>query len=143
MVASWLATMLDQESLEARGVSIAGRLTSEAKLEVRSGSEVARELGGRVLLRYLLEEQVDFFTNGSISRKHWLTPTPYAPSETIAWLALWVPNRPRRHVMLLDPARIDAIKGPRWIRFGRGIEYFLPTGFPEQALMPVPVLEVA
>ena len=135
--------MLDQESLEARGVSIAGRLTSEAKLEVRSGSEVARELGGRVLLRYLLEEQVDSFTSGSIGRKHWLTPTPYAPSETICWLALWVPNRPRRHVMLLDPARIDAIKGPRWIRFGRGIEYFLPTGFPEQALMPVPVLEVA
>jgi hypothetical protein len=143
MVASWLATMLDQESLAARGVFIADRATRDEDLEARSGADVARELSGRMLLRYLLDEQVDLFKDGSIGHKHWVTPTPYAPPETIKWLCLPRPNLPRQYVMLIDPAKVNAIKGPRWIRGGLGIEYFLPDGFPQQALMSPSVLQVS
>jgi hypothetical protein len=36
--------------------------------------------------------------------------------------------------MLLKPEEIADISGPRWVRFGGGIEYYLPTGFPAVAL---------
>jgi len=45
---------------------------------------------------------------------------------------------PRVLVMLLDPSKIDEIKGPRWVRFGNGIEYLLPKGFLSEALVPPP-----
>ena len=36
--------------------------------------------------------------------------------------------------MLLKPEEITEVWGPRWIRFGGGIEYYLPRGFPAAAL---------
>jgi hypothetical protein len=103
---------------------------------------VASELGDRLLLRYLLPSQLGQFSTGSQGRKHWVTPTPYAPANANTWLALWQPQLLRQYVMLLDPNPIDLICGPRWIRFGHGIEYVLPQGFPQAALMPVPEIGV-
>jgi hypothetical protein len=128
-----LATLLDQEMLEVvRAIPIASRTTPMAALQ-KTGAQVANELGGRYLLRYLLREQVGSYAAGSNDR-HWVTPTPYAPGDTIPWLALPAPTRPRTHVMLLDPSKIATICGPRWVRFGKGIEYHLPSGFPPTAL---------
>jgi len=65
---------------------------------------------------------------------HWVTPTAYAPEETISWLALPALRDPRPYVVLLKPGEIADIWGPRWVRFGGGIEYFLTQGFPAAAL---------
>jgi hypothetical protein len=133
--AAWLATALDHEQLEvSRGVVIAPRRQEDYALTVRYGPDVAQELGGRYLLRYILPEQVNQFADGSTATHH-VTPTPYAPRDTVSYLALPKPVAPRLYVMLLDPARIPYIQGPRWIRLGKGIEYILPRGFPKDALV--------
>jgi hypothetical protein len=133
---SWLATALDQELLEVvRGIPIAPRTTpiNSPPLQ-KTGRQVSDELGGRYLLRYLLPHQIGSHTTGS-DRPHWVTPTPYAPEETVSWLALPAPAQPRTFVMLLDPSKIPDIWGPRWVKLGKGIEYYLPRGFPGSALV--------
>ena len=133
--AGWLATVLDEELLErVHGVVIAPRMTPDMHLPARTGHDVARELGGRYLLRYVLEEQLGVFADGS-DAAHYVTPTPYAPGETVVYLSLPRPASPRRYVMMLDPLRIAEIRGPRWVRLGPGIEYILPRGFPRDALV--------
>ena len=133
--AAWLATVLDQELLEVvRGVPISPRDRADQLLPIRAGSEVARELGGRYLLRYILPDQAGQFVDGSDTPHH-VTPTPYAPRDTVSYLALPKPGAARLLVMLLDPERVPYIQGPRWIRLGKGIEYILPNGFPKDALV--------
>ena len=135
--ASWLATALDQEMLEvvrSPSVAIAPRATPDSALPSKTGSDVARELGGRYLLRYVLDDQVGEYLAGSTA-PHWTTPTPYSATDTVSWLALPAPTLIRRYVMMLDPARIPQLLGPRWIRFGKGIEYLLPSGFPANAVV--------
>jgi hypothetical protein len=120
--------------LEVRGVIIASRLTPDDELPRKDGKDVADELGGRYLLRYMLPHQTGQFTNGSTAR-HYVTPTPYAPEETVTWLYLPKPDGERTFVMLFDPAKIPFILGPRWVRLGNGIEYILSEGFPKDAVV--------
>jgi len=141
---SLLATNLDREMLENRinPVQIAASTMPDNQLPIKSGADVLRELKGRYLLRYLLPHQIGLYINGS-NDQHWVTPTPYTPEETISWLALPNPSLPRTFVMLLDPSKIDEIKGPRWVRLGKGIEYLLHQGFPPEALLLSWPLQVA
>ena len=115
MSCAWLSTVLDQEMLEVvRRVRIAPRTVSYQILLVswqKTGRQVAGELGGRYLLRYLLRHQVGSYINGSTDR-HYTTPTPYSPADTVSWLTLPSPTRKRDFVMLLDPTKIDTILGP-------------------------------
>ena len=108
--------------LAAHGVAIGASAVATSALPQKTGRQVARELGDRYLMRYLLPHQVGQFVGGS-SGPHWVTPTAYAPEETISWLALPAPRDPRPYVMLLKPEEIVDIWGPRWVRFGGGIEY--------------------
>jgi hypothetical protein len=55
-------------------------------MPARRGLDIAPELGGRYLLRYLIRKQYRHFTTGSISLQ-FVTPTPYSPIEVISWLA--------------------------------------------------------
>ena len=123
--------------IEASGATIAGRLVCDSDLPLRSGVDVAAELRGRYLLRYALYDQVDEFAEGSHAR-HCVTPTPLGTADLVAFLALPSPTGLRTHVVALDPQAIPAIKGPRWVRGGPGIEYVLPHGFPKAALAVVP-----
>jgi hypothetical protein len=137
-----LATNLDRQMLEVRGIVIEPTVTPDAEVPLKSGTEIFEELGGRFLLRYLLPGQGD--TSAKLSeiqsRYQWVTPTPYSPGETIAMLALPAPERPREYVLILDPREIEDIQGPRYVKFGGGIEYILPKGFPREALvLPWPV----
>jgi hypothetical protein len=131
--ASWLATSLDQEMLEQHRVLIASRTTPDQDLPSKTGTQVAQELGNRYLLRYLAAHQTGLHANGS-EQRHFVTPTAYSAAETVSWLALPLPTQDRAFVLMLDPAKIETIVGPRWVRCGKGIEYILPFGFPKEAL---------
>lgn len=132
--ASGLAITLDGEMLLKAGVSIAPSTTPDHLLTSKTGVQVSAELGGRFLLRYLLSTQIGIFHGGS-NKLHFVTPTAIAPSDTVGVLALPAVSTPREYVMLLDPAKITAVLGPRWVRAGRGIEYLLPAGFPASAMV--------
>lgn len=137
---SLLATLLDQEMLENRGtITISPSLIPDDLVPSKNGRTVFKELGGRFLLRYLVPAQLKAFQMGGTGI-HWVTPTAYQPEETISWLALPALSEPRRHALVLDPRKIAVIRGPRWVRLGAGIEYILPNGFPQQALvLPWPI----
>ncbi|MDA2916627.1 hypothetical protein MYX64_07300 [Nitrospinae bacterium AH_259_B05_G02_I21] len=117
-----------------RGVLISPRGTLDGDILDKTGGEVYDELGGRYLLRYLLPRQVGMFNRGS-SLRHYTTPTPYAPEDTITYLNLPTPREGREYVMALDPSKIPTIKGPRWVEGGIGIEYLLPNGFPDTSVV--------
>ena len=133
-VCSWLATWLDWEMLVQRGVAIEPPTTPIALLHRKTGSQVADELGGRYLIRYLLVGQVGLFSRGT-RRLQYVTPTPYAPSETVSYLALPNPTEPRPYALVLDPSQISFIWGPQWIRGGQGVQYVLRNGFPQRAIV--------
>jgi len=136
-----MATTLDQEQIELTSV-IASRLQPVEDMPDRTGAAVAAELGSRFLVRYLVASQVTEFNDGSPGRGHWVTPTAISPKDVVFWLALWSPRLKRQHALLLDPTKIDLVRGPAWIRFGQGIEYFLPNGFPKDAVVDVGTVQV-
>lgn len=141
MPSSWTATLLDQEQIE-HSSGIGSRLVDVTAMPDRTGKNVAQELGGRLLLRYLHEGQVSEFTKGSSDRGHWVTPTAIAPEEVVFWLALYAPLVRRKHALLIDPAQVETIRGPAWIPLGPGIEYYLPGGFEDRAVVDVGVIQV-
>lgn len=103
-------------------------------LPVRTGVEVATELQGRPLLRYVTYEGVH---EQSHTGPTFVCPTAYAPADQVNWLALPRPELVRDYVLLLDPELIPSIKGPRWVSGGGGIEYVLPDGYgPEAVIVP-------
>ena len=119
--------------LHRAGTIIAAAQTPEASLQLRSGNDVSQELGGRLLVRYMLRKQVGQFASGS-SVKHFVTPTPLARTDIGSVLALPNVTVPRRWAILIDPLHVADIQGPRWVRGGSGIEYILPAGFPGSAV---------
>lgn len=131
---SLLATRMDAMMLVLRGVAIAQPGAPFEDLPGKSGDEVFAELGGRFLLRYLTEEQVGSFRNGSTSLQY-ATPTAYSPTEAIVQLALPSVRRLRRYVLVLDPRRIPLIAGPQWAVSPGGIQYLLIAGFPASAIV--------
>lgn len=131
--ASRLATTLDIEMLLSNGTSIAAPSVSTAMPE-RPGVDVALEICGRFLIRYIRPHQLGTLLGGT-DNSQWVTPTPYPPEDAVRWLALPDPRDPPRHALLLDAARIRAICGPRYVRLGGGLEYLLPQGFPRDAIV--------
>jgi len=130
-----LATRVDQEWLErVQGVQIASSLTPDNALTLKDGATLARELGGRYLIRYLHSDQLGTGQQGSVAPCY-VTPTAYSPEDCVRWLALPNPAHPREFALILDPSKIPAALGPRWVRLGDGIEYLLPQGFPPEALV--------
>ncbi|MFJ1709572.1 hypothetical protein [Kitasatospora sp. NPDC088346] len=128
---SRLATNLDLEMLE--WAASMGNV-ADAALPKKSGLDVYEEIGHRHLLRFVMAEQIGAFKDGSI-QKHFTTPTPYPPDEIVDILHLPAVHRPRLWALVLDPREIPNIYGPRLVRWGHAIEYLLPDGFPEEALV--------
>lgn len=100
----------------------------------RPGKDVAEELGGRPLLRYIVLTDVGRYRAGT-TREVYTTPTAYTPEEAPSWLNVPDVHIERPYVVMLDPARIDLIQGPMWVAPGLGIQYILPHGFPEAAIV--------
>jgi hypothetical protein len=98
--------------------------------------DLSNQLGKRYLLRYLLPHQLGTLLNGTSNRQY-VTPTPYAPEETVSWLALPAPDQPRPYVLVLDPKKLTDVYGPRWVQMGGGIEYILDKGFLADAIVSI------
>ena len=124
-----MATHLDSLMLKK---SIAPPLAPMIQLELRDGKDVAKELSGRVLLRYVGDRNVH-------ERSHpgptFVTPTPYSVDDLHAYLALPGPEKLRTHVVWLDPEKLKGVRGPRWCNLGSGIEYELTEGYTEEAIL--------
>jgi hypothetical protein len=130
---SWLATWLDATMLEAQGAFI-DSAPPLSRGTPRSGLRAAEELAGRLLIRYISPAQLGHFDRGS-NFPCYTTPTPYTPEEAVAYLLMPQADVPRTYAYLLDPRRIPAIQGPLWVAAARGIQYILPEGFPEDAIV--------
>lgn len=130
---SRIATHLDAESIRQRA-TIAPIGTPLNNLPLVSDLE--RQLAGRLLLRYLTANKVGSLLMGTPARQ-FVTPTPYAPGETISWLALPPGPGPRTWVLLLKPAELKDVYGPRWVQYGGGVEYVLESGFSTDAIADV------
>src|SRR5689334_5187045 len=102
--------------------AIAPRGTPDAALAERAGAEVARELGGRYLVKYLPRTRLHDYQNGSPGTEY-ATPTMYTPSEAPVYLNLPYVEDSRLWALFLDPGIIDVVLGPRWVELGQGIEY--------------------
>ena len=141
MTSSWLATILDQEQIEKYSGVISPRTSDVERLSDRKGTEVAKELGSRYVVRYLGANRLTDFLNGT-TEVQWVTPTAISPEDLAHWLALPDPHFSRRHAILLDLNFIDVVRGPAWVKLGEGIEYFLPNGFSKAAIVDGRVIEV-
>ena len=64
---SAIATRLDEEMLANRPAIVYASYTPLSAMPARPGSDIAVELGGRYLLRYLIRKQYRQFTTGSAS----------------------------------------------------------------------------
>jgi hypothetical protein len=138
---SAIATRLDEEMLALRPAQVYPSHTPLASMPSRAGTDIAIELGGRYLLRYLIRKQYHHFTAGSTSL-HFVTPTPYSSTEVISWLALPTSTH-RDFVLFLDANHLWDVRGPRRVLLGGGLEYILASGFPAAAIVvgwPVPVV---
>src|SRR5215211_4018811 len=130
---SRLATHLDAEHIRIRTPIAAIGTPLHALPRV---NDLDGQLGGRLLLRYLTADRVGTLLGG-VRHRQFVTPTGYAPGETISWLALPPAAGPRTFALLLKPAQLNDVRGPRWIQFGGGIEYVLESGFSADAIADV------
>lgn len=130
-------TWLDLTFLVARGVEVHPPLEPGIPAPLRRpGAEIAAELGGRKLLRFLTRRQVHrhLFVKGTTTET-FVTPTANAPQDVAAWLLLPSPEQRRSHVLILEPQAIPWIQGPLWVGWGKGIQCILPDGFPQSAII--------
>ena len=128
MGSGWLATEMDGYMLSGK---IAPKGMPDFALPIRTGAEVADELHGRMLIRYVIDAH-----EPPRSVATYVSPTPLSTEELDAYLALPRPDLRREYAIFLDPRRINEIRGPRWCSMGQGIEYILPNGYHGGAVVP-------
>src|SRR5947207_3309866 len=117
-----------------RGRDIYPALDVRPNPPVRSGRVIARELRGRCLLHFTTESRLPDLRHGT-NATIFATPTTFTPEEVGTWLQLPGARIPRDVILIIDPERIRFIQGPMWVATGRGIQYMLPEGFPEEAIV--------
>ena len=131
-----IATTLDFLFFDRRRVRIGRYLTTATRPAPRSGVNIARQLGGRLLARYITEAEAMSMT-GPTGRttESYATPTAYSPEEAPIWLITPASRSVRPFVILLDPNEIDWIIGPLQVGPAAGIQYILPNGYPPSAIV--------
>jgi hypothetical protein len=97
----------------------------------RTGAEVAAERAGRKLIR-LTQDQ---FEPARAGVETWLALTPICPkcAGTIFHLPKQLVDR--TWAIPIDPAKVSEIQGPRRCILGIGLEYYLPTGYNDDAMI--------
>lgn len=130
-----LSSRLLREVAAGQGRRIAAPGTDDADLWPVQGVIAALELGNRFLIRYLTGSKLKSAPVGT-TEPTFVSPTPFTPTEAAIWLAL--PGTELRNwYILLDARRLGLVSGPRYAQFGGGLEYLLPDGYPEDAVVAV------
>ncbi|MFI1063898.1 hypothetical protein ACH4TC_18670 [Streptomyces spororaveus] len=129
---SLLATNMDIHMIGHSNIAPPDMPTDD--LQVRTGLEVSKELGGRVLLRFCSLTDLSAFRSGT-RRQIFTTPTPYPPDQVISSLELPGVVVERPYALVLDPKRLERVAGPRFVWWGLGIEYILLGGFEPKAIL--------
>lgn len=135
MSATRLAVDLDTRMLFSRSVPIADEMTADVDLRVCT--DLAVELGGRLLVMYIRDAKAKELFNlspGSVlPGMHYATPTPIAAADLSSALNLPPLPKPRRS-LLLDPGALTDVRGPRRIAGGFGLEYIIFGGLARDAI---------
>lgn len=131
-----LAVTLDLEMLWRNGAVLHDALARAEDMPDLTPAQLATQLGGRPLLRYLLAHQAEEARTGRAGVVY-ATPTPMDPLEVAPANATPAVDRTRPFVLLLDPLLLAGVRGPRRVRQGFGIEYILTRGFSPDAVVPV------
>jgi hypothetical protein len=129
-----MATSLDHWMLKGHGVEAVASATRDADLPEKSGDQVFEETGRRYLIRYVPKDGISLESMLEPSPR-WVTPTPYSAEDAVRYLALPFGERQREYYWLINPRYLRNVKGPRSIDGGFGIEYLIPEGVPEGALV--------
>lgn len=130
---SALAVHIDNSTFARRGIAVAPSDTPPGTLpEV---SQVHDHFQGRPLLRYVRQSDLaQLSTPAWFNRPHWLTPTPLCPRDIKAYLHLpsFLPQP--THAIIVDPAFLPVLRGPRYVEHGLTIEY-ISAGLPDGAII--------
>jgi hypothetical protein len=102
-----------------------------AAMPMRNGRQVAAELAGRKLTRLTMDQ----FESTRQGMETWLTISPPCPKCAGKGLHLPKELTERNWAVVIDPAQIDEIQGPRRIVLGDGVEYYLPKGYGKNAIL--------
>ena len=132
-----LAAHFDVEMILSNKTKIASQVTKDSELDQWEGKVVKKQIGSRYLLHYLPYAKLGRYDNGTDDRI-FCTPTVYTRSVVIDMLALPDVGMPRPLAIVIDPAQLSnsyPILGPRYVRFGMGVEYILTAGFPANAVV--------
>src|SRR5438552_15461037 len=100
--------------LDLRGVTFFSRLTPDTGMPPRPGQAIFEELGGRHLLKYLIEGDARRYRSGTLVPT-FTTPTPVPAHDLQLMLALPGP-RNRKYGLIIDPRSVSDIRGPRYTR---------------------------
>ncbi|NUT57150.1 MAG: hypothetical protein HOQ03_14390 [Thermoleophilia bacterium] len=126
-----IALSLDIEML---GAKCNGEHANTEEMPDRPGTEVYAELGGRHLLYYVHDAKRGALRRDGRIDRCWVTPTAFSPEEASWYLHLPDPESMRRYVLFVKPEKLTRIRGPKRVRLGGGVEYFLPDGFRADAV---------
>jgi hypothetical protein len=130
-----LAVRLDITMLQARGIAIADEDVPDANLPFCNPAD---QLGDRLLIKYLRPDEAEKYSILSgvsmFSGRHFVTPTPIAARDLVSVLALPPLGKRPCWLLLLRPEKLLAVKGPRRIQGGYGVEYVLEDGFSTLAI---------
>jgi hypothetical protein len=109
---------------ERRGISVSSAITPDASLPAVVDHEA--HFAGRLLLRYLRKHDLPLVgTDEWRGRQHWVSPTPICTADLKQYLNLPSALPTPTHALLIDPARLPAVRGPRWVMFGFAVEYLI------------------
>ena len=133
---SRIAHSLDTLAFDRNRVRVRYHLIGAKRPNARPGQSVARQLRGRLLVRYITEAAASSTSGPAlVTTEVYATPTAYSPEEAPIWLLTPGATLPRPYCVLLDPAAIDWIIGPLFVGPAAGIQYILPFGYPAEAVI--------
>lgn len=130
---STIAVHLDNEMLLRRGIVIHPSSTQDADLPTIS--DLAGHFENRLLVRYVRRTDLSLVTNTTWQhRPHWLTLTPLCKGSVSHFLNLPSHLPSPTHALIVDPAELPDLRGPRYVQFGFAVEY-LTSALPDTAIV--------
>jgi len=133
---SRLAAHLDISMLLAKGLQIASEGVPDD--QVPYAKNLTAELCSRHLIKYVRQADLSHYSALSgitfFPGRHFVTPMAVAAADLQSALAL-PPLPTPSGALLLNPAKLTLVRGPRRIAAGIGVEYIIDEGFTLDAIV--------